>query len=677
MPVAATIGIVLGAVFYQPLSAQEVDRWHRDRANPPALVARLAAFLAAADLEIAGKPEEALATLIPHRNGDDPLAVAIQFHRERLALTLRKPTGEGLRELFAGVSDPSPQLRWGINREDEARALELLAAHLESAGGKDEAEAIRHHLAVEYPRWAPASASLSWAARRVRATNLVRDMDYKSGLAALRALLVDAPDSEVLAVKRQIGQVIAEKVRDGYPEAAALYREIIADPKSNAGDQLFLAYIFGKYDPDASVATYRSFVERFPAHPQRDEADFFRIWDAVDRERFTEAVEGLSAFIRAYPASAYLHAAHWYRGLCLYRLGRFAAALPDLEHTEQLGRERDKGAYWTARVLHLLGRTEDAKIRWLTLARQKPLSFYGILARSRLATEHQPPLWVDESEAPPVVPSEKAAAAAFAALPSMRRQRLREALAVAQLGYLDLAQQLFAHLERGGGLRGELLELLRPVVGDYARLIKSAPAMSCRRFLRTAPRHPAVRQCWLWQYPLAYRPLIDEVRGDLPAEIFWAIMRQESLYDPRARSTADALGLVQIIPQVGQPAATELGLPFSPYRLYRPEVSLTLFSRAMGAIYERFNGHVPLILMAYNSTPEMAEKWLRENRELPFDLFVEEISYKETRDYVKRVTSHLAHYRTLTADPVAPEDLLARAGLPPPDTLAGTAFALR
>ena len=77
---------------------------------------------------------------------------------------------------------------------------------------------------------------------------------------------------------------------------------------------------------------------------------------------------------------------------------------------------------------------------------------------------------------------------------------------------------------------------------------------------------------------------------------------------------------------------------------------------------ERFAGHVPLILMSYNATPEKTQQWLRDNHELPFYLFVEEIPWSETRGYVKHISVNLARYETLLGTDI---DLLARAHLPP------------
>ncbi len=679
MPILTLAVLFLAAPFFEPLTPDKISAWQGERvAGHPALE-RLAAFLEARDLEGTGKREPAFATLDPLDRGKDPLAIAIRFHRERLALELGHEPGKDLWALFAGPASPRPTLRWGITREQEATALRSFARHLAGRGKVSEAAAIRRHVALEYPRWCEAPPELSRTGQRRRATNLIRDMDYEGGRQALMQLIAAAPAGEVLALKRQLGALIADKMRNDYPAAVGIFRDIVADPASRADDHLYLAYLLGKVDAAASVAAYRAFLERFAEHPERDEAAFFVVWDHFDQERFAEAITGFTAFIQEYPGSAFRHAAHWYRALCLYRIERWAEALSDLQHTEQTGRERDKGAYWTARVLQRLGRHPEAEARLIGLSRSAPLSYYGLLARSRLPVEKRPPLWLPapKSLAAKAAAIQKAAAVAFAALPATRRDLLVEALAVTQVGEPDLARRLFRHAEKGG-LDPTLRDFLRPIVGDYRRIIRSKPAKACYRAMRSNPADPPVGACWRWLYPLAYQPIIEAVRGPVPAEMFWAIMRQESLYDPEARSRADALGLLQLIPQVGGPAAAALDLPFAPYRLLQPRLNLTLFAQHARATLKRANGHLPLFLMAYNASPEMLDVWLGANAALPFDLFVEEISYKETRDYVKRVTSHLAHYRALTAPAAAiPVDqLLAGAGLPLPDTPAGEAFGL-
>jgi hypothetical protein len=270
----------------------------------------------------------------------------------------------------------------------------------------------------------------------------------------------------------------------------------------------------------------------------------------------------------------------------------------------------------------------------------------------------------------------------LATLSPHSRGLVTEAFAAVQMGWPGLAGALLAHLERGELGRPRFLALrtwLQEELGITHRAARSPAARRCRAALDENPAvDEDVRECWHKVFPMPFAPLIDRVRGELPATVFWSIMRQESYYHPRARSHADALGLMQLVPQVGEPAAAGLGRPFDPFdpfdpfELYQPETNLTLFATAARERAERFSGHLPLLLLSYNASPGKTLAWLRDNRNLPFDLFVEEIPWSETREYIKQISCNLARYETLLEP--AGRELLSRAHLPHPEAQVAWVF---
>jgi soluble lytic murein transglycosylase len=143
--------------------------------------------------------------------------------------------------------------------------------------------------------------------------------------------------------------------------------------------------------------------------------------------------------------------------------------------------------------------------------------------------------------------------------------------------------------------------------------------------------------------------------GNVPDVLMLAVVRQESFFDPRAGSSAGALGLTQVIPLTGEAIASDLGIAdFQVDQLFRPGVSLRFGARYLGQQLDAFDGNLYHALAAYNGGPGNAERWARA-ADGDVDRFVEEISFAQTRLYVKLVSENLARYRQLYLGLDAPQ----------------------
>ena len=134
----------------------------------------------------------------------------------------------------------------------------------------------------------------------------------------------------------------------------------------------------------------------------------------------------------------------------------------------------------------------------------------------------------------------------------------------------------------------------------------------------------------------------------------WAIMRRESAFKPEVTSSADARGLLQLIPPTARSIAQVLKVPpIEPDELYSPEANIGLGTWYLAALMGRF-GHPSLCAAAYNAGATPVAKWATQRAQLPLDMWVEEIPYKETRGYVKQVTADYFIYQALYGPKSAP-----------------------
>jgi soluble lytic murein transglycosylase len=168
---------------------------------------------------------------------------------------------------------------------------------------------------------------------------------------------------------------------------------------------------------------------------------------------------------------------------------------------------------------------------------------------------------------------------------------------------------------------------------------------------------------WLWgqvytarkpealalMYPRAYQQTVEASAAQVGLDPFlaWAIMRRESGFRPEVVSSADARGLMQIIPPTAKAIAIELKAPTpAPDDLYAPEINVRFGTWYLSALIDRM-GHPALCAASYNAGPSAVSKWMAQRGSLPLDEWIEEIPYKETRGYVKQVMADYVMYQQL------------------------------
>lgn len=149
------------------------------------------------------------------------------------------------------------------------------------------------------------------------------------------------------------------------------------------------------------------------------------------------------------------------------------------------------------------------------------------------------------------------------------------------------------------------------------------------------------------QYPVRVPPA---VAGAAPLPFTLAITRQESSFDPRARSSADARGMMQFLPSTAAGVARRLGMPYSAERLWEPDYNMTLGSYHLGELMGRFGGSMLLTTVGYNAGPARPPQWIsrcgdpRGGQTDPVD-FIECAPFTETRNYMMRVMENLSIYK--------------------------------
>jgi len=151
-------------------------------------------------------------------------------------------------------------------------------------------------------------------------------------------------------------------------------------------------------------------------------------------------------------------------------------------------------------------------------------------------------------------------------------------------------------------------------------------------------------------YPLKYEDIILQYAREyrLDPYLVCAVIWVESKFDDAATSHKGARGLMQVIPSTGQWAAEKLGIEgYNDDSLYDPAVNIRIGCWYLDRLRNHFQGDLNLALAAYNGGSGNVEKWLQDPRYSKDGKGLDNIPFKETRDFVARVWSAYDKYKRL------------------------------
>ena len=344
----------------------------------------------------------------------------------------------------------------------------------------------------------------------------------------------------------------------------------------------------------------------------------------------TERAYALAAGHSQTAASTYSDA-EWLAGwIALRFLDDARAAFPhfvQMHGAVTMPISRARGAYWAGRAAEAFGDLDSAAL-WYERAAVYPATFYGQLAIARIAARDAPLI---------------GAALGTAARETLDGHPLVAAVRfLAFLGRDYLAEPFYHRLSRLARNEADhaLISALAHSVGQPDQAIRAA---------QQAARDGYVSIDRL--FPLVDVPFARE-NGDLEHALVLALIRQESRFDRRARSSSGALGLMQLMPRTAQSVARSMGLSDSRKRLTSNAThNIALGSRYLHDLVERFDGSYLLAVAAYNGGPRNVARWIAANgdprRDPDVDIidWIEMIPLPETRNYVQRVLEGIQVYR--------------------------------
>ncbi|WP_417798797.1 transglycosylase SLT domain-containing protein [Terasakiella pusilla] len=322
----------------------------------------------------------------------------------------------------------------------------------------------------------------------------------------------------------------------------------------------------------------------------------------------------------------YIPRAHWLAGLASWRLGKLDQAAKHFEQVTYSEYSSDwmvsAGSFWAARS-YLLERKPAEVNKWLVKAAAYPRTFYGLLANNALGYEMAFDWTVPEIDS--------------FELGQLKTQKTgRRALALLQMGKDDLAEKEFRKAYARTDKDGR-----KAMLGIALR--SNMPSFSMRLGALLSRNGVTVPDAALYPIP-KWQP---EVGFKVDRALIYALMRQESGFNPNAESYAGAKGLMQLMPGTASFVAKDRRMAWSK-KLFEPETNIHLGQNYINMLLgEKYiNGDLFHLTAAWNGGPGNLNKWKRGiNHENDPLLFIESIPSKETRNFIERVLTNFWIYR--------------------------------
>jgi soluble lytic murein transglycosylase len=169
------------------------------------------------------------------------------------------------------------------------------------------------------------------------------------------------------------------------------------------------------------------------------------------------------------------------------------------------------------------------------------------------------------------------------------------------------------------------------------------------RYVKEHERAPLA--FWQLSYPRPYSDTVNAAATEFNVDplLIWAVMREESRFDPEAVSYAGARGLMQIMPTTQTGIAERLGENIAPGDALTPQPNIRMGASYLSSMTDYFKGDIELALMAYNGGAGSVESWLKDPRVASGDDLLRWIGYGETREYIERVSLSYRIYQELYA----------------------------
>jgi soluble lytic murein transglycosylase len=293
-------------------------------------------------------------------------------------------------------------------------------------------------------------------------------------------------------------------------------------------------------------------------------------------------------------------------------------------------RNDERWQYWHARALRALGYKKPAEQLFSTLSQER--SYYGFLSAETISAPYK---MNDEA-----IPYTQGELQQLKQMPAMQR-----ASELYTLGRIVPARREWNHMiNRLPQRKLELAGVIAHKWGWHDRAILTIGRTTHRSDLSL-------------RYPIVFKKQImkNARRQNIAPAWVYSVLRQESAFMRDARSSAGAMGLMQLMPSTARTTARKLSLSFRPNRdLLDANKNIRLGTAHLKEVLDNNKGHFVLATASYNAGLYRVKSWLPEKHRESADVWIEAMPFTETRNYVQRILATTAIFEKRLGEPVTP-----------------------
>lgn len=380
-------------------------------------------------------------------------------------------------------------------------------------------------------------------------------------------------------------------------------------------------------------------------------SEVYWLYGRMDEERqeFTKAINWFTKAVAETPEtdSEQREKVLWYKAWNLRKIKQWkdaAEAFKALKEETQNEFSRARFTFWLAKTLSDQGLIKESQEAYHELIEMDPMGYYGLLAHYQL-DKKIPPFSITQAK---LNPPKHSALENFDPLYTDWLIALNET-EVANT-YLSLASQTLTQ-NPSESLQNQAVwtYLLKyyAKAGSYLELFEQLGHIPADQRNQILSQHPELI------FPRPFYPIVREAakQHNVSLELIYSIMRQESAFNPQARSPADAFGLMQLLPEVAAKTAQSLGIEYnSPEDLYLPEINIPLGAAFINQLWKRHQGKFIPAAAAYNASEQAFNGWMQTRYQGNTLEFIEDIPYQETRGYIRLVLRNLIFYQLIEAN---------------------------
>jgi len=324
----------------------------------------------------------------------------------------------------------------------------------------------------------------------------------------------------------------------------------------------------------------------------------------------------------------------------LYRTNRLTKSLEVLEKLNSNSTDRFnlvRAQFWMAKIHQKMKRPEKAIELWNQITQEDPLSYYSALSHYELKKPFQPFQFSTDLKVSDLDDHSK--------INSSNADKWNWAR--------DLDEKVFQE----SFISKYTSNFFDQKKSDQKVLIEnmwqSGLTNALTLLLSSAPRDK--RQAAYDQYTpyLFPTPYLDQIKKEalelkLDPTLVLSLIRQESGFNPMARSRTDALGLMQVMPKVARKIAQDSKITFEQNtELFDPDLNLKIGTRELQNRLKEFKGNLVLAIASYNAGSDPVRGWKTRRKNKDIVEFIEEIPYEETRSYVRLILRNQIIYKRI------------------------------